>query len=42
MKFGNDDWEISDFWSEYYRELGLPVPLNRPAPIPVNYQHHHF
>ena len=34
MKFGNDDWEISDFWSEYYRELGLPVPLNQPGTNP--------
>ena len=29
MKFGDDTQEISDFWREYYRELGLPVPLNQ-------------
>ena len=34
MKFGNGEQEISDFWSEYYRELGLPVPLNQPGTNP--------
>ena len=34
MKFGSDTQEISDFWSEYYRELGLPVPLNQPGTNP--------
>ena len=34
MKFGNDTQEISDFWGEYYRELGLPVPLNQPGTNP--------
>jgi len=34
MEFGNDTQEISDFWSEYYRELGLPVPLNQPGTNP--------
>ena len=34
MKFGNNIQEISDFWSEYYRELGLPVPLNQPGTNP--------
>ena len=34
MKFGNDTQEISDFWSEYYRELGLAVPLNLPGTNP--------
>ena len=34
MKFGNDTQEISDFWREYYRELGLPVPLNQPGTNP--------
>ena len=34
MKFGNDIQEISDFWSEYYRELGLAVPLNQPGTNP--------
>lgn len=34
MKFGNDTQEICDFWSEYYRELGLAVPLNQPGTNP--------
>ena len=34
MKFGNGEQEISDFWSEYYRELGLAVPLNQPGTNP--------
>ena len=34
MKFGNDVQEISDFWREYYRDLGLPVPLNQPGTNP--------
>ena len=34
MKFGNNIQEISDFWSQYYRELGLPVPLNQPGTNP--------
>ena len=34
MKFGNDTQEIRDFWSEYYRELGLAVPLNQPGTNP--------
>ena len=34
MKFGNDTQEISDFWSEYYRELGLAVPLDQPGTNP--------
>ena len=29
MKFGDDTQEISDFWREYYRELGITVPLNQ-------------
>ena len=29
MKFGDDNQEISDFWRDYYRELGLAVPLNQ-------------
>lgn len=31
MKFGDNTQEISDFWREYYRDLGLPVPLNQPG-----------
>ena len=34
MKFGDDTQEISDFWGQYYRELGLPVPLNQPGTNP--------
>jgi len=34
MKFGDDTQEISDFWREYYRDLGLPVPLNQPGTNP--------
>jgi len=34
MKFGDDTQEISDFWSEYYRELGLAVPLDQPGTNP--------
>ena len=34
MKFGDGTQEISDFWREYYRELGLPVPLNQPGTNP--------
>ena len=34
MKFGDGEQEISDFWKDYYRELGLPVPLNQPGTNP--------
>ena len=34
MKFGNDTQEISDFWSKYYKELGLAVPLDQPGTNP--------
>ena len=34
MKFGDGEQEISDFWKEYYSELGLPVPLNQPGTNP--------
>ena len=34
MKFGDDKQEISDFWRDYYRELGLAVPLNQPGTNP--------
>ena len=34
MQFGDGEQEISDFWSEYYRELGLAVPLNLPGTNP--------
>ena len=34
MKFGDDKQEISDFWRDYYKELGLAVPLNQPGTNP--------
>ena len=34
MKFGDDEQQISDFWRDYYRELGLAVPLNQPGTNP--------
>ena len=34
IKFGDDTQEISDFWREYYRELGLSVPLDQPGTNP--------
>ena len=34
MKFGDGKQDISDFWREYYRELGLPVPLNQTGTNP--------
>lgn len=34
MKFGDGEQEISDFWREYYIELGLPVPLNQAGTNP--------
>ena len=34
MKFGDYNQEISDFWRDYYRELGLAVPLNQPGTNP--------
>ena len=34
MKFGDSIQEISGFWRNYYRELGLPVPLNQPGTNP--------
>lgn len=34
MKFGDDEQQISDFWRDYYKELGLAVPLNQPGTNP--------
>ena len=31
MKFGDEKQEISPFWLDYYRELGLAVPLDQPG-----------
>ena len=34
MKFGEGEQEISSFWEDYYRELGLTAPLNQPGTNP--------
>lgn len=34
MKFGDDEKEVSDYWKEYYEDLGVPVPLNKPGTNP--------
>ena len=34
MKFGEGNQKISDFWRDYYRELRLAVPLNKPGTNP--------
>ena len=34
MKFGDEEQEISPFWEEYYRGLGLAVPLDQPGTNP--------
>ena len=34
MKFGNDEEEISDFWENYFQELGVAVPLGLPGTNP--------
>ena len=34
MKFGDKEQEISPFWLDYYRELGLAVPLDQPGTNP--------
>lgn len=34
MKFGDKEQEISPFWLDYYRELGLAVPLDHPGTNP--------
>ena len=34
MKFGDEEEEISPFWIDYYKELGLVVPLNQPGTNP--------
>ena len=31
MKFGDEEQEISPFWEDYYREIGLAVPLDQPG-----------
>ena len=34
MKFGDEEEEISPFWLNYYRALGLAVPLDQPGTNP--------
>ena len=34
MKFGDEEEEISPFWLDYYKELGLAVPLDQPGTNP--------
>ena len=34
MKFGDEEEEISPFWLDYYKELGLAVPLDQPGSNP--------
>ena len=34
MQFGDEENQISDFWQEYYRELGLAVPIGQPGTNP--------
>ena len=34
MKFGDGEEEISPFWLDYYKELGLAVPLDQPGTNP--------
>jgi len=34
MQFGDEKNMISDFWQEYYRDLGLAVPINQPGTNP--------
>ena len=34
MKFGDEEEEISPFWEDYYRGLGLAVPLDQPGTNP--------
>ena len=34
MQFGDEKNLISDFWQEYYRDLGLAVPIGQPGTNP--------
>ena len=34
MQFGGGEQEISSFWEDYYRGLGLAVPLDQPGTNP--------
>ena len=41
MKFGDEEQEISPFWEDYYRGLGLAVPLDQPGTNPSQLANHH-
>ncbi|MCW0990919.1 YiiX/YebB-like N1pC/P60 family cysteine hydrolase [Streptococcus anginosus] len=34
MQFGDEKEEIAPFWQQYYKELGLAVPLHQPGTNP--------
>ena len=34
MKFGDGEKEVSDYWTKYYGELGVPVPVGQPGTNP--------
>ena len=34
MKFGDEEQEISPFWEDYYREIGLAIPLDQSGTNP--------
>ncbi|WP_165211758.1 YiiX/YebB-like N1pC/P60 family cysteine hydrolase [Streptococcus tangpeifui] len=34
MQFGDGHQEVTDFWQEYYEQLGLAVPTGRPGTNP--------
>lgn len=34
MKFGDETNQVSDYWKEYYKKLGTPIPLNKPGTNP--------
>ncbi|WP_347103055.1 YiiX/YebB-like N1pC/P60 family cysteine hydrolase [Streptococcus anginosus] len=34
MQFGDEDEEVAPFWQQYYKELGLAVPLHQPGTNP--------
>ena len=34
MKFGDEEQEISPFWEDYYREIGLAIPLDQTGTNP--------
>ena len=34
MKFGDGEKEVSDYWTKYYWELGVPIPVGQPGTNP--------